>query len=75
MPFGLSNAPATFQRIMDRLLKEAKGKFVQVYLDDIIIYSKTVAEHREHLRQVLKKIKEAGMKLKISKCHLFKGEI
>jgi hypothetical protein len=56
MPFGLCNAPATFQRTMDKVLGDAKGKFVMVYLDDVIIYSKTFEEHLQHLHDVFEKI-------------------
>ena len=53
MPFGLCNAPATFQRLMDRVYKEIAWKFVVVYLDDTIVYSKTFNEHLIHLQRVL----------------------
>src|SRR6185369_13649292 len=52
MPFRLCNAPATFQRLMDNVLYDVTWKFVLVYMDDIIIFSKTVEEHAEHLKQV-----------------------
>ena len=68
MTFGLCNAPATFQRLMNRILKEALGKFVMCYLDDIIIYSKTFESQLEHTRWVLGKVQEAGLKLKMKKC-------
>lgn len=64
MPFGLSNAPVAFQRAMDSLFREEQGSFLQVYLDDIIIFSKTRDEHEQHLRIVLNKITKAGLKLK-----------
>jgi len=69
MPFGLVNAPATFQRLMDVVLKNEKGEFVQVYLDDIIIYSQTWEEHLEHIEIVLQRLDEAGLKMGKGKCH------
>ncbi|KAI5151526.1 hypothetical protein ENBRE01_2196 [Enteropsectra breve] len=75
MPFGLCNAPATFQRIMDNVLREVSWKFVIPYLDDIIIYSETEKEHEEHLRIVFEKLKEAGISLNENKCKLFKDQI
>ncbi|MCA9766889.1 MAG: hypothetical protein KC455_10785, partial [Carnobacterium sp.] len=75
MPFGLVNAPATFQRIMDQTLAKELWKFVVVYLDDVIIFSKTVEEHREHLAVVKKKLEEIGMIWNKEKCETFKNEI
>lgn len=63
MPFGLVNGPATFQRAMDELLSEFIGKFVVVYLDDIIIFRKSLAEHDSHLKKVADKLKSRGVKL------------
>jgi len=68
MPFGLNNAPATFQRLMNKVLRQYIGKFVQVYLDDVIIYSNNLTEHKRHIKAVLEKIREANLKLKPSKC-------
>jgi hypothetical protein len=69
MPFGLSNAPGTFQRLMDKVFKEEIGKNIVVYLDDINIYSKTFEEHLVHLRQAFDKLRAAGLKLGADKCH------
>ena len=75
MPFGLSNAPAAFQRTMDNIFRDEKGEFLQVYLDDIIVYSKSREEHEKHLSIVLKKIQEANLKLKRKKCKFFQEEL
>ena len=67
MPFRLCNALATFQRLMNKILRPYIGKFVKVYLDDVIIHSRTKEEHIKHVRAVLQKIREANLKLKPSK--------
>ena len=56
MPFGLTNTPNTFMRLMNEVLKELIGKFVIVYLDDILVFSQTEEEHLRHLRHVLEKL-------------------
>jgi hypothetical protein len=68
MPFGLCNAPATFPRMMNDILRDFLQKFVTVYLDDVCIYSRTLEEHMEHLRLVLQRFKEEGLKLRLKKC-------
>jgi hypothetical protein len=68
MPFGLCNAPTTFQRMMnDDILRDFLNKFVIVYLDDVCIYIRTLEEHMEHLRLVLQRFKEEGLKLRLKK--------
>ena len=68
MPFGLQNAPATFQHFINSVLHEFLDKFASAYLDDIIIYSKTKREHREHVHKVLRALQKAGLQLDINKC-------
>jgi hypothetical protein len=68
MPFGLSNAPATFQCVMNALFAPFLRKFVIVFLDDILVYSSSWSEHLQHLRQVLEKLREAQFFPKLSKC-------
>ena len=75
MPFGLTNAPATFQRLMNKILKPALYNYALVYLDDIIVFSKTIDEHIGHLEDVFKLLANAGLRLKLDKCDFFKNEI
>ncbi|MGL6009303.1 MAG: reverse transcriptase family protein, partial [Culicoidibacterales bacterium] len=75
MPFGLCNAPATFQRTMDIIFNGINGHFVIPYLDDVIIFSKNHQDHIEHVQAVMDRIEDAGIKLNKSKCKFFKSEI
>ena len=75
MPFGLTNAPATFQRLMESYLGELHLNCHIIYLDDIIVFSRTPEEHIHRLKAVFEKLKAAGLKLKPSKCDFFKKEI
>ena len=75
MPFGLTNAPATFQRLMESCLGELHLNWCIIYLDDIIVFSRTPEEHIHRLRAVFEKLKAAGLKLKPSKCDFFNKEI
>lgn len=75
MPFGLCNALATFQRLMDTVLRDILWQFVVVYIDDINVGSKTFEEHLSHLEQVFSRLEEAGLKLSPEKCFFFKDEI
>jgi Reverse transcriptase (RNA-dependent DNA polymerase) len=68
MPFGLRNAPATFQRFVDITLSGLTWKEFLVYLDDIIVFSRDTAEHMEHLDAVLHRLYSAGLSLNLNKC-------
>ena len=75
MPFGLTNAPGTFQRLMNKIMKPVLYESALVYLDDIIVFSKTLEDHIRHLETVFKILAEAGLKLKLKKCDFFKESI
>jgi hypothetical protein len=68
MPFGLTNAPATFQRLMDQVLSELGFEYVLVYLDDVLIHSKSFEEHMLHTEAVLACIRDANLSVKLKKC-------
>lgn len=68
MPFGLTNAPATFQHLMNKILQPYLDKFVVVYLDDILIFSKTPEEHLEHVAKVLKVLQDNQLYVGLDKC-------
>ena len=75
MPFGLCNAPGTFQRVMDVAMAGLNYEICLVYLDDIVLFSRTVKEHLERLRLILDRLRRANMKLKPSKCHLLQRTV
>ena len=79
MPFGLTNAPAVFQRLMEQVLTglnpEQGPDFVKVYIDDVIVFSPTLTDYLHHLRQVFDRIREAGLKLKPTKCRFVAPEV
>src|SRR5215212_1688836 len=75
MPFGLYNAPATFQRLMHEVLGELIYNKAPVYLNDVNVHSKTFEQHLQNLKEVFERIRKAGLKLRIDKCHFCKKEI
>ena len=72
---GLKNSPLTFQRVMEAVLRGLNWKFSLVYLDDVIVFSKTFQDHLSHLQQVFERLRAAGLKLHPSKCNFAKREI
>ncbi len=75
LPFGLKNAAASFQRLMEYVLKDIKEKCCFVYIDDIVVYSKNEEEHLQHLRQVFNCLHQAGLTLNLKKCNLVQRSI
>ena len=75
MPFGLCNAPATFQRLMDLVLAGIQWSKCLVYLDDIIILGRSFQEHLQHLVLVLQRLREANLHIKPAKCVLWRDEV
>ena len=68
MPFGLTNTPATFCTLMNKMLEPFLDRFVVMYLDDIVVYSTTLEDHAQHLRQVLQVFRDNELFLKLEKC-------
>src|SRR5277367_1235758 len=75
MPFGLCNAPGMFQHYMNDTFREFLDKFLIIYLNDLLIYSDTLAEHKKHVRMILERLQEAGLCLKPSKCQFHVQEV
>ena len=75
MPQGITNAPATFQRLMERCMGDLHHNGVFVYLDDIIVFGKTAKEHEEKLFQVLDRLRQFGLKLSPTKCKFFRSSV
>lgn len=75
MPFGLKNAPATFQRVMDNILKDLINKSCFVYMDDIVIFSTSLQEHIVRLKQVFQKLRESNLKIQLDKSEFLQKEV
>ena len=75
MPFGLANAPSTFQRLMHAVLRGLQYQICLVYLDDIIVYSRSFADHINHLNDVFSRLRSANVKLKPSKCSFARSSV
>ena len=75
MPFGLKNAPATFQRLMDQVLTGLQGTELFVYLDDIVLYASSLHEHSVKFRKLADKLRTAGLRLQPNKCEFLRKEV
>lgn len=75
MPFGLCNAPATFQRLMQATMSDLAFQIVLIYLDDLLVFSPTFQDHLVRLETVLKRLKETGLKVKVEKCHFLQPKV
>ncbi|GBG74574.1 hypothetical protein CBR_g18983 [Chara braunii] len=75
MPFGLTNAPATFQTAMNDIFKDILEEYILVYLDDILVYSRTLEYHIRHLRDVLQRLRKHGFYAKLSKCRFAQRKV
>jgi transposase InsO family protein len=75
LPMGLTNAPATFMHLMNKTFADYIDKFVQTFLDDILIYSTTLSDHEQHVRHVLDRLRKEKLYAKASKCEFFRHEV
>ncbi|KAM0735252.1 Retrovirus-related Pol polyprotein from transposon 17.6 [Formica fusca] len=75
MPFGLKNAPATFQRLMDNVLTGLQGNELFVYLDDIVVYARSLKEHDVKVKELMQRLREANLQLQPDKCQFLRHEV
>ena len=75
MPFGLTNSGAGFQRLMGHILRGLEYRFALIYIDDIVIFSKSIEEHLTHLEEVFRRLRDANVKLNPEKCSFVKQRI
>ena len=75
MPFGLCNAPSTFQRLMNKVFAKEINSFILVYLDDILVYSRSVEEHWDHLERALERLRQAKLYGRLHKCEFLKDKV
>ena len=75
MPFGLTNTPATCQALINNVIRAHLDQTAITYLDDILVYSNTQQEHTKHVKDVLRCLQEAGLKLNLKKCEFNKPEV
>ena len=75
MPFGLNNAPATFQQLMDLIFSQEWGKLICVYLDDILVFSKMFEDHMQHIKTSLQHLREAKLYGHIHKCEFIQPKV
>jgi hypothetical protein len=75
MSFGLNNAPAYFMNLMNKVFMKYLDRFVEVFIDDILIYSKNDSDHEEHLRMVLQKLRDNQLYAKFTKCEFRLNEV
>lgn len=75
MPFGLKNAPATFQRLLDNVLRGLQGNTLFVYLDDIVVYANSIEEHDTKIKELFQRLRETNLKLQPEKCKFLKRRV
>ena len=75
MPFGLTNAPSVFQRLMNKIFAAELGVSILVYLDDILVFSETIEEHWQHLRNALARLREHRLYARVHKCTFLRNEV